>query len=361
MPAVAMAGGHHVLLFTEGSTASDSRLSAYDLAVTPPHRLWQVQLDDVSSSGLSVHGTTAFLGDRSGNIYAVTVTAEESTGLRTDALAWPKPFAGGGIVDAPPAVAGGKVFAVARDSTSGAVDVFALDEGTGKLAWPAPFSPSAPPSFGSAVTVAGGTVYVGFGDQSMRALRADDGTTLWSARVNSPFFPLSAPAAAEGDVFALSTLPGAEAGLYRFDGESGTRTWWFDFDSSTVVSSPLVVGPYVYVALDDGRLAAVTLAEDVEAWVRGTGRGGLRPLAVAGDTLVVSKAGPLGGLLGFVHDPDGHLVHVVSPTRLNLGRSLANYAIAFALIAVGVFVLYHSVRRLRRAGVGPEPSEEAGT
>ncbi|MDP9344034.1 MAG: PQQ-binding-like beta-propeller repeat protein [Actinomycetota bacterium] len=360
MPAVAVVGSHHVLLFTQGTKATDSRLVAYDhLDTAQPTLLWQVQLDDVTSSGVAVDGPTAFLGDRSGNVYAVKVSTAPVTGLRptADAFAW-KPFTGPGTVDAPPAVADGKVFAVLRDSTTGDVTVLALEEDTGKPAWPQPFSPSAPPTYGSAPTVDGGRVFVGFADQTIRALRERDGVSLWSDRLNSPFFPLSAPAAAGGNVFALATFPGAEAGLYRLDAATGQRDWWFEFDSSTVVSSPVVVGPYLYVALDDGRVAALQQAPDVEVWERGTGRGGLRPVAVGGGILVVSKAGSRGGLLGFAHDPSGHLVHVVSPTRLNLGRSLLNYVEAFAVVVIAALFLRFGAGRLRRRRTAPAASEE---
>jgi outer membrane protein assembly factor BamB len=352
MPAVALAKGHHVLLFSEGSKPSESRLIAYDLSGAAPQLLWNLPLEDVTASGISVEGSTAFLGDRSGNVYAVRV------GLRGGSLAWSKPSPAGGIVDAPPAVAGGDVFAVVRDSSSGAVKIVALHESDGKPAWPSPYAPSAPTSFGSAVTVDGGRLYVGFGDQTVRALRTSDGASLWSARLNSPFFPLTASAVSGGTVFVLATFPGAEAGLYRLDAVTGRRDWWFEFDTSTVVSSPVVVGPYLYVALDDGRLAAVQQASDVEVWQRGTGRGGLRPIAVGGGMVVVSKAGSLGGLVAFAHDGAGRLIHVVSPTRLNLGRSLANYAEALAAVLVLVALLRFGTRWIGRRRAAPASTEE---
>ena len=108
----------------------------------------------------------------------------------------------------------------------------------------------------------------------------------------------------------------------------------------------MVVGPYVYVALDDGRLVAVQQASDVQVWERGTGRGGLRPIAVASGMVVVSKAGSRGGLIAF-HHVDGPLLHIVSPTRLNLGRSLLHYGEAFAGIVVVVLLLSYAVARIR--------------
>jgi len=355
MPAIVVVGGHHVLLYTEGAKATESGLVAYDLGTdsgpAQPKLLWRAGLDDVTSSGISVDGSssTAFLGDRSGTVYGVDVSAAKVKGLRPagDAFAWR--FRGEGIVDAPPAVADGKVFAVLRDQSNGAVDVVAIDEATGKAAWPQPYSPSAPPTYGSAPTADGGRVYVGFADQTMRALDARDGTSLWSSRLNSPFFPLTAPAVSSGvNVFALATLPGSEAGLYRLDATTGERSWWFEFGSSTVVSSPVLVGRYVYVALDDGSLAAIQQASDVEVWKRGTGSGGLRPLAVGGGMVVVSKAGSRGGLIAFESDPTGHLVHMVSPTRLNLGRSLRNYVEGFAAVVVVALLLSYAAGRVRR-------------
>jgi outer membrane protein assembly factor BamB len=358
MPAIAVVGGEHLLLFTEGAKPTESRLVAYGLGPAAPKLLWQVALDDVTSSGISVDGSTAFLGDRSGTVYGVNLQAARVSGLRPaeDAFAWRFKFPGGGIVDAPSAVADGKVFAVLRDQSNGAVDVVAITEATGKAAWPQPYSPSAPPTYGSAPTVDGSRVYVGFADQTIRALDAGDGASLWSSRVNSPFFPLTAPAVSEGNVFALATLPGSEAGLYRLNGTTGQRDWWFEFGSSTVVSSPVLVGPYLYVALDDGRLAAVQQASDVEVWQRGTGSGGLRPIAVGGGMVVVSKAGSRGGLVAFEHDPAGHLVSIVSPTRLNLGRSLLHYGEGFAVVAAVALLLSYAMGRVRRRR--DRPAEE---
>ena len=356
MPAIAVVGGEHLLLFTEGTKATESRLVAYGLGPAAPKLLWKVALDDVTSSGMSVDGSTAFVGDRSGTVYGVKLQAAKVKGLRPagDAFAWR--FRGEGIVDAPPAVADGKVFAVLRDQSNGAVEVVAITEATGKAAWPQPYSPSAPPTYGSAPTVDGGRVYVGFADQTMRALDAGNGTSLWTSRVNSPFFPLTAPAVSGGSVFALATLPGSEAGLYRLNGATGQRDWWFEFGSSTVVSSPVVVGPYLYVALDDGRLAAVQRASDVEVWQRSTGSGGLRPIAVGGGMVVVSKAGSRGGLVAFEHDPAGHLVHIVSPTRLSLGRSLLHYGEGFAVVAAVSLLLSYAMGRVRRRR--SRPAEE---
>src|SRR5204863_369597 len=139
------------------------------------------------------------------------------------------------------------------------------------------------------------------------------------------------------EVVAVGTFPlAAGAGVYGFGPQTGARRWWFQFDSPSLLSSPVIAGRDVLVGLNDGRLAAVDAVTGHEVWEGKTGAGPLGPIALAGDLVVVSKAGDRGGLVAFRTNPSGHLIDVTSRTKLDLAVSLRNYAVTFLALAAGV-------------------------
>jgi outer membrane protein assembly factor BamB len=368
VPAVAEVRGTRVLLVPEGASAKEARLVAYSME--DREQLWEVPLSDRAGRAVAVHGDLAFVGDVSGNLYAVRVSVEAVEDAE-DLVEWRFRPGGGveGILDAPVAIGGGRVFAVVRNGTTGQVEVVAFDERTGRREWT--FTPPTLPSVGSPVTVGRDGVYFGLGDQYVYGVDAASGMERWATRVRSPFFPVVAPALTPGGaLLAAPTLPGLESGLYRIDAETGERSspwrqggdtgvWDFDFDASNLASSPVVVGGHVYMGLGDGRLVAIDLATGKLVWSADTGEGGLGPIAAADGMLVVTRGGDDGGLVAFRHDPDGALVSVDSPTRLDPGESLLNYAVAFAAVAGAYSVLWLAAR-LVRARRGGDTDPEAG-
>jgi outer membrane protein assembly factor BamB len=339
-PAIAVDGQHDVVLFTDGDRATDARVRAYDVS-TRKH-LWDASLRDVSTSGVTVDGDRAFVGDRSGTLYALDV--------HTGRVAWT--FRGDGIVRAPPAIGEGRVFAV-TESTAGGAALVAVDEDSGKESWT--FAPTQVSQAASSPMVANGTVVVGFTDRSVYGIDAATGADRWSAPVASAVSPLSAaatlPSSAGQDVVVAATLPlSAGTGLYGLAGRTGERRWWFQFDSFSLLGSPLVVGRFVLLGLQDGRVVAVDARTGREAWQLATGAGAVGAMAAAGDVVVAAKAGAHGGLVGLGPDPSGRLVDIESPTELHVGTSLLNYAAALLGVAGGVIVLGFAIRRLRGAG-----------
>jgi outer membrane protein assembly factor BamB len=311
---------------------------AFDLATQSD--LWDTALDDLPTGGITIDGGDALVADRSGTLYAIDVSSGD--------IAWR--FRAGGVLTAPPAASGGKIFFLARNRSSGAARLVAVEEATGKEAWE--FVPSRPLSFGSSPTVGERSVFVGLADHTAVAVDPDDGHEQWSVSIPSAASPFAGAALSEGDLVIAGTIPfNTGSGLYRLAGASGTRAWWFQFTASSLASSPVVLGGSVVLGLDDGRLAAVDAVTGEQTWEHATGPGGLGSIAVAGDTVVVAKAGARAGIIGFRHDPSGRLDRVVSPTVLNLPRALGNYGVAFAAVAAGAFGLgwLASIIRRRRA------------
>jgi outer membrane protein assembly factor BamB len=346
-PAVVSSDGREVLLFTEGDRARRSRLRAYDLRSRKT--LWDVSLEDVSSSGVSVDGDTAFVGDRSGTLYAVDV--------RSGRVRWK--FRGGGVIDAPVAAARGRVYVVTANRSTNEVDLVSVSENNGKSEWT--FSPVQLATFGTSAAVAGESVYIGLGDRTVYSADVRTGTEQWSAQVASAFSPIAGTATRGDLVVAVGTFPlSAGAGMYGFDARTGARRWWFQFDSPALLSSPVIAGRDVLVGLNDGRLVAVDTSTGHEVWEGRTGAGTLGPVALAGDMVVVSKAGSRGGLVAFRSDPSDHLIDVTSRTKLDLAVSLRNYAVTFVAVAGGVLLLGRLARAFLRGGTAEEGPHTEG-
>jgi len=106
----------------------------------------------------------------------------------------------------------------------------------------------------------------------------------------------------------------------------------------------------VYVGLDDGTVAAVSVASGNLVWQSHPERGPVGPLAPAGDLLLAAHAGRGGALVAYGH-ASGALTDVVSPSRLNLIIALLNFAIAAVIVAFGAaaFAALEARVRARRS------------
>jgi outer membrane protein assembly factor BamB len=222
--------------------------------------------------------------------------------------------------------------------------VYAWDAETGKQAWVVTQPPGLVGS--SSPTATGGRVYVGMGDGLVRAIGASSGETLWTRTASSVFGPGSAPAVAGGSVYALA----AEGRLLRVRASDGAKVWDFLFDTGSGRSSPLVTSQFVYVGLDDGTVAAVSVASGNLVWQSHPERGPVGPLAPAGAIVLAPDAGRGGALVAYGHTT-GALTDVVSPSRLNLAIALLNFAIAAVIVAFGAagFAALEARVRARRS------------
>jgi outer membrane protein assembly factor BamB len=335
------AGTDGILVFIEGSGPRDSRLVAIELPTQS--RLWEVDLGAQARGAPSIEGGRVFVGTRDQVVFAVDV--ESGSVLWTARTQ--------GIVSTAPAVAGGTVFVVAEDERSGRSRLHALDAATGRARWG--FSPPGVSVGVSSATVAGGMVYVGFGDFTLRGLDADTGRLTWTTQVRGPFSPHSAPAFADGDVFAVDR----GGGVYRLDGESGLMEWDFQFPALATWGAPLVLDGTVYVGLDDGLLAAVDVATGHLVWRTRLRFGALGPFAPAGDLLLVSGLGQRGGVIAFEHDPGGTLTDIPSPTELDLPAALRNFGASFGVMLVALIGFFRFVVQRRRRILLSE-AEEVG-
>lgn len=345
-PAIDPASG--VVVFTEGSGPRDSAV----VAVTMQGRgkRWRVALEDISRGGPTISGGTVFVGSRDRFVYAID--------LEGGTLRWKKRLEAS--VEVTPAVSDGTVYVASENGADGRARVYALDAATGKTLWS--YSPRGVAIGLSSPTVAGGSVFVGFGDFQVRALDARTGTLRWSAPVRSFFSFHASLAFSDGDVFALDVA----GGVYRVDGKTGKLRWDFQFPSYASWSSPLVLGRDVYVGMDDGTIGAIDLSSGHLVWKTRLVGGPVGSFVPTGQLLLSTANSPRGALVAFRHDPSGSLLDDPSPTELDFPVALLNYAASFVLVIALLVLLFRVVIRPRPvteiANVpGSEPMDAVGT
>ena len=169
-------------------------------------------------------------------------------------------FGGGASYD------GGRVYA-----TNGVGDVVALDAATGNQIWRV--KPAGP--LRGAPTIAFNSVYVMTQDNQIVALSTADGAIVWqqsAATGQSGVFGVAAPAAAQGSVVA--GYSSGELVAYRY--ENG-RELWSDALARTSISTqvgaltdvdadPIIDGGRVYALGQGGRMAAYELVTGQRIW-----------------------------------------------------------------------------------------------
>lgn len=320
----------------------DSHVAAIDLETR--EAVWDapVPLDEVSRTGVTVDGDTAFLGDNTGTVYAIDVA--------TGAIRWTAD-AGGFLTNAL-AVSSGSVVATVQGNRSTRAHVVAFDEADGSTAWDDEISGDA--LFASSPAISGTSIVVGFSDRTVRAFDASDGAERWSTLLNRPMFFAGAPAFTPDAVVVADAL----GQVYRLDVDTGERVWDFAVNEPVTKSPVVVAGATVLVATSAGRLVAIDLESGLLVWQSEEG-GLLRNLALTPDTVVGVRGGLDPGLVGFSHDPDGTLVSVVSPTELDLPKLLGNFFAA----AIPLVLLLFLVGRWLGPRMGPaflEDDEDDG-
>lgn len=335
------AGKGGLVIYPEGNADGSDAIVA--ISVADRKQAWRFPLTKPARGALTIADQRVFFGDEDGHVYALN----EGDGT----LAWRAATAG--AVETSPAVAGGRVFAVSQDRSSGHGRLYALDEASGKPVWS--YSPTLAGVGVSSPAVRGDRVYEGFGDGALRAFSAGTGDLLWTAGARTAFSPTSAPAVSGDEVY----VEDASGGLYAFRASSGVRIWDYLFPRPSARGSALAAGDVVFAGLSDGTLAAVGTSDGHLRWQTRVKGGPVGPVTPAGDLLLAPYQGKGGGLTAFAHDDAGRLVDIPSPTHLDMPRALANFAAALVimlLVLLGFGWLERSARSRRAAGEGEAPA-----
>lgn len=382
-PAVATVKGTAVLLFTEGSSSSDTKLRAVGLADRKPAWATPFTLGEQSHSGVTVAGGTAFVGDDAGHVFAVDLATgkERWSVLLNDGVQGPVTVADGTVYTVPQGrlAIGAAATPTLTPSPSPSpspsgqvvgepnrVSLVALSASSGDPSWVVPLPLGT--VFTSLPVAAEQSVYVAVSDSQLNgeliAMNAADGAVRWVHRGVGPVWQTSSPTVAGGAVYVAD----GRGGLWKFDPANGKRLFDFQFNQFIRRSSPVVVrGTSVLVGLGDGRVVAVDASSGHEVWESGRGPGLVGGIAVTGDLVLSATGGLRGGLVAYEPDPQGDLIDVTSPSVADPARLLGNFAIALVVMVVLLAVPFGYLSRRTEApdfgepeGSGDEGEDGAG-
>lgn len=240
---------------------------------------WKFKTGGRVISSPAVSGGLVVVGSADGSLYGVN---------RSDGTQRWK-FDTKGPVMSSPAIADGLVFVSSVDGS-----IYAVDSATGTQRWvfatkgerrfTAPGIHGAIPRtermpdpfdvFLSSPTVAGGTVYIGSGDQHVYALDARTGALKWAFSTGDVVH--AAPALANNTVYVGSW----DRNLYALDAATGKEKWRYTTGNDTTIynqiglaSSPAVANGMVFVGGRDGKFHAVNEQTGALAWTHDN-RGG---------------------------------------------------------------------------------------
>jgi outer membrane protein assembly factor BamB len=306
-------------------------------------KAWSLDLPQVSRSGITIDGTTAYVGTNDG-----TVTAVDA---QTGEVRWTADV--GGRIETPVAAGAGVVIAsVTGTDVNAPARLVAVHDTDGSPGWT--YTPDRPFALGGSVTLVDDTAYVVFPNNQLNAVAADSGRLRWSARMTNPsIFPVSATA----DAVYVADAFGE---VYRFDPSTGDRVWTFALNEPILRAGPLLIGAHVVL---------VTLRGDVVALDAATGdlvfRGAasdhpLRDAGANGDALVIVGTRSDTGLIGLTSDPAGSLVRERSPTIVDPSRFALGFVAVVPMLVVLLFAGRAWWNRLGPIELGaPEDAWEA--
>jgi outer membrane protein assembly factor BamB len=165
-----------------------------------------------------------------------------------------------------PTIAFGGVYVISQDN-----QIFALNAATGAVQWQATASMEPGSVFGAASPAAGqGTIVAGYSSGEVQAYRYENGRDLWEDALARTSMALSVstltdvdadPVVDRGRVFAL----GQGGRMASYELVTGQRSWEI---SIAGISTPYVIGEWVYAMTDDGKLLCVSRANGKVRWLQ---------------------------------------------------------------------------------------------
>jgi outer membrane protein assembly factor BamB len=165
-----------------------------------------------------------------------------------------------------PTIAFGGVYVITQDN-----QILALNAANGAVLWQATASLEAGSVFGAASPAAGeATIVAGFSSGEVQAYRYENGRDLWEDALARTSMALSVstltdvdadPVIDRGRVFAL----GQGGRMASYELNTGQRTWEI---SIAGISTPYVVGEWVFAMTDDAKLLCVARGSGKIRWIR---------------------------------------------------------------------------------------------
>jgi outer membrane protein assembly factor BamB len=205
--------------------AVESHLVAVD--VSDQQRMWSLALPDVSRTGVTVDGTTAFVGTIDGTVTAVDVASGN--------VRWAT-ATGAAFLDQP--IAAGDDFALvsAQGDRNVRASVVGLRESDGSEAWR--YQPATTATVVGPASLGSGVGFVSLTDATIRSFDLSTGAERWSSRLNSIVF-LGGPPVVVANGLVVSDAAGQ---LYRLDATTGERVWDFALNEPVLRTAPIALG-----------------------------------------------------------------------------------------------------------------------
>jgi outer membrane protein assembly factor BamB len=232
-------------------TAGERRYAGTHLHGSQPAAETMPDPFDFFLSSPAVWNGNVFFGSGDGNVYSLNAAS--------GAINWK--FKTGDVVHASPAIADGTLFVGSWDSY-----FYALDAATGYQKWR--FKTGEDPQIHnqigiqSSASVADGMVYFGCRDSNFYALDAKTGTKQWSFP-NHGSWVISSPAVKEGTVYFGTS----DTGLFHaLNAKTGAPVFSINFHGWPMFSSPAIAGNMAYIGSHSGRLFAIDLTTQKQAW-----------------------------------------------------------------------------------------------
>lgn len=219
----------------------------------------------------------------------------------------------GGPLRGSPTLSNGNVYVMSQDN-----QLFALNETNGNVVWQDSGTIESTNVFGVAAPAAAqGSVVAGYSSGELTAYRYENGRTLWGDALSRTSISTSVatltdidadPVIDRGRVFAI----GEGGRMASYELTSGQRLWELNIGG---ISTPLVVGDWVFVVTDRSQVFCITRAtgkvrwiSDLPAWRKPRKKeGAIRwhgPI-LAGNKLIL---GSTEGALAFLDPADGKLL-----------------------------------------------------
>ena len=212
--------------------------------------------DSLFGGGAGVDGNVVYATSGVGDVAALNVA--------DGSVIWKvKPA---GPLRGAPTIAFGGVYVISQDN-----QIFALNVATGAVQWQATASMEPGSVFGAASPAAGqGTIVAGYSSGEVQAYRYENGRDLWEDALARTSMALSVstltdvdadPVVDRGRVFAL----GQGGRMASYELVTGQRSWEI---SIAGISTPYVVGEWVYAMTDDAKLLCVSRANGKVRWLQ---------------------------------------------------------------------------------------------
>lgn len=233
------------------TTGGERRFAAKHIHGAQPAAETMPDPFDVYLSSPVVSQGSVFFGSGDGNIYSL----DAATGKRN----WK--FQSGDVVHASPVLANGTLYIGSWDSY-----FYALDASSGKEKWR--FKTGEDPDIHnqvgiqSSAVVAGGMVYFGCRDSNLYALDASSGEKKWAYN-NKGSWVIASPVVSHGQLFFATS----DSGMFRaLDAKTGKELFAIKFSGWPTFSSPAIARGMLYVGSHSGKLFAIDIANQKQAW-----------------------------------------------------------------------------------------------